>query len=78
MIDAYETDPLPGEIFKVILTNGSLKEITIAECTEQDGKIQYRGRCFVPENDQVQLQSIQEHYDTALAGHPDRAKRFDL
>jgi len=78
MSDAYKTDPLPGKILEAIRTNGSLKDITVAECAEQDGKIQYRGKCYVPKSGQLRLWLIQEHHDTALAGHPRRAKTFDL
>jgi len=35
--------------------NGSLKEIIIAECIEQEGKIKYRGRCYFPAIDQLRL-----------------------
>jgi hypothetical protein len=38
----------------------------------------YRGKRDVPEGDQLQLRLIQEHHDTALAGHPGRAKTCDL
>jgi hypothetical protein len=34
MSDAYKTDPLPGKILEAIHTNRSLKEITVADCTE--------------------------------------------
>jgi len=33
MTEAHETDPLPGKILEAIRTDGSLKDITIAECT---------------------------------------------
>jgi len=78
MTEAYEMKPLSGEIVEAIRTNSSFKEIIIAECTEYDGKIQYRGKCYVLESDQLRLQLIQEHHDTALAGQPGMAKTFDL
>jgi len=78
MTNAYETDPVPGKILEAIHTNGSMKDITIAECTEHDGIILYRGKYYVPESDQLWLWLMQEHHDTALAGHPGRAKRLDL
>jgi len=74
----YEDDPLSGKIINAIRTNSSLKEITIADCTEQDGRVQYRGKQYVPESDQLRLRLIQEHRDTALAEHPGRVKRFEL
>ena len=58
MMEAYETDSLQGRILEAIHTNGSLKDITVTECTEQDGKIWYRGKCYVPENDQLRLRLI--------------------
>ena len=78
MSDVYKTDPLPGKILEAIRTNGSLKDITVAVCTKQDREIQYRGKCYVPKGDQLRLRLIQEHHDTALAGHPGRAKTFNL
>jgi len=78
MTEAYATDPVQGKILEAIRTNGSLKDITTEECTEQDGKDKYRGKHYVPESDQLRLRLIQEHHDTALAGHPGRPKTCDL
>jgi hypothetical protein len=75
---ACGNDPLVNEILKAIKQGDSLKEITVAECTEQEGPVWYRGRRYVPEDNQLRLRLIQEHHETALAGHPGRAKTFDL
>jgi len=56
---AYERDMLPGKIMNAIPTNGSLKEITKAECAEQAGRVQCRGKQYVPESDQLWLRLIQ-------------------
>jgi len=77
-IQAYKNDPQPNTVLEAIRQGASLREITIAECTEQEGQVSYRGRHYVPEGDQLRLRLIQEHHDTALAGHPGRAKTFDL
>jgi hypothetical protein len=77
-IQAYKDDPLPNKVLEAVRQGGSLKEITVAECTEQEGRVWYRGKCYVPEGDQLRLRLIQEHHDSALAGHPGRAKTFDL
>jgi len=76
--EAYMDDPLPNKILEAIRQGGSLKDITVAECMEQEGKVWYRGKCYVPEGDQIWLRLIQEHHDTALAGQPGQAKTFDL
>jgi len=78
MSDEYEADQLSRKILEAIRSNGSLKDITIAECAVQDGKIQYRGKCYVPECNQLRLRLIQGHHDTVLAAHPGRAKTFHL
>jgi hypothetical protein len=77
-IQAYKDDPVPSKILEAIRQEGSLREITVAECTEQEGQVLYRGKHYVPEGDQLRLWLIQEHHDTALAGHPGRAKTLDL
>jgi len=74
----YETDPLPGRILEAIRVKNGLQEITIAECIEDGGWIRYRGNLYVPDDDELHLRIIKEHHDTALAGHPGRAKTFDL
>jgi hypothetical protein len=55
-----------------------MKHITVWECMEQEGQVWYKGKRYVPEGDQLSLRLIQEHHDTALAGHQGRAKTFDL
>jgi hypothetical protein len=41
---ACAKDPLVNEILKAIEQGASLKEITVAECTEQEGQVWYRGK----------------------------------
>jgi len=36
---AYSDDPLPNKILKAIRQGGSLRDITVAECTEQEGQL---------------------------------------
>jgi hypothetical protein len=48
---AYQKDPLPIKILEALREGGSLKEITVAECTEQDGYVQYPGKRYVPVTD---------------------------
>jgi hypothetical protein len=46
-------DPLPNKILKAIRQGDSLKYITVGECTEQEGRVWYRGKRYVPEGDQL-------------------------
>jgi len=43
MTEGYEMDPLSGEISESIGSNSSLKEITIIECTDYNGKFSIEG-----------------------------------
>jgi len=74
----YQVDPSVGKIHRLIWTNGSLTEKTVAECADQDEKVLYKEKFNVLEGDQLWLHLRQEHHDTTLAGHPGRAKTFDL
>jgi len=58
--------------------NSGLQEITVAECMGDNGWLRYRRSLYVPDSDELRLRVIQEHQDTALAGHLGRAKTFDL
>ena len=75
---AYQDDPLPNRILMAIREGNSLKDITVAECTEPDGYVEYRGKRYVRDNAPLKLRLIEEHHDTALAGHPGRVKMLDL
>jgi len=71
-------DPLPGNILEGIPMKGSLKEITVVESTEEDGRVQSWGKDYVREYDPVQLRLIQDPHKTAHAEHAGRVKSFDL
>jgi len=75
---AYQTDRLPGEMREAIQRNSGLQEITVAECTEENGLVRLRGSWYVLDCDELRLHIIQEHHDTALARNPGQAKTFDL
>ena len=76
--DAYQTDQLPGKILEAIQMKNGLQQCTIAECIEDRGRRRYRGNLYIPDSDELRLHIIQEDHKTALAGHPGRAKKFDL
>jgi len=77
MIKEYGTDLLPGRILEAIRMRSGLEEITIAECIEEEGLISYRGSLCALDDDELHLGIIEEHYDTALAGHQRGAMTLD-
>ena len=46
---ACKENPLHRRILEAIQEKRSLKEITVAECPEQEGQVLYRGKQCVPE-----------------------------
>jgi hypothetical protein len=52
---AYKDDTLPNKVLKVISWGDSLNEITVAECTKQEGQVWYQGKRYVPKADQLHL-----------------------
>jgi hypothetical protein len=76
--NAVREDDFVQRVLAAVRKGTSMKEITVAECLEQDGRLFYRGKQYVPEVSELQLRLIKEHHDTPLAGHPGRSKTFDL
>jgi hypothetical protein len=54
------------------------QEITLSECQEYNSCLLYQGHQYVPPKHTLWLCIIQSHYDVPAAGHPGRAKTFDL
>jgi hypothetical protein len=54
------------------------RDITLAECQECNGCLLYQERKYVPPKDTLRLRIVRSHHDVPTAGHPGRAKTFDL
>lgn len=77
--EVYETDPFHTKILH-LLRDGvqESKEITLAECNDVGGGLQYHGMYYVPAHPALRLHLVQEHHDLPAAGHPGRAKTLDF
>jgi len=77
--DGYIADKFPNKILQA-LQDGQKQstEITLAECTKQDGYLHYREKKYVPNHSPLRLRIIQDYHDTPSAGHPGRNKTFEL
>jgi transposase InsO family protein len=76
--EASKQDALVGRILDAVRQDTSMREITMAECSEIGGQLYYRGKRYVPDSPEIQLRLIKDHHDTPLAGHPGRSKTFEL
>lgn len=75
---AYIAYRLPDWIHQAVRKTGTLKEVNLVKCTEQERRFVYWGKCYVPETNQSLSHITQDDHDTALVGHPGRVKKFDL
>jgi hypothetical protein len=76
--EALKRDGLVERILDAVRQGISMREITVAECSQEKGQLYYRGQRYIPESPELQLHLIREHHSTPLAGHPGRSKTFDL
>jgi hypothetical protein len=76
--EASKQDSLIPKVLDVVRQGTLMKEITLAECAEENGQLYYRGRRYIPEDPELQVCLLKEHHDMPMAGHPGRSKMFDL
>ncbi|KAI0996661.1 Transposon Ty3-I Gag-Pol polyprotein [Podosphaera aphanis] len=77
--EAYEKDPFPRKIMKMKKDGKQhSKDISLAYCTELNGRLLYQDRIFVPDHDALKIYITKLHHDSPSAGHPGREKSFEL
>ena len=77
--EALEKDLFPMRILELLRSGARhSKEISLAECTEMDGRLHYRGKIYVPDSHALKMRLCKSVHDSPVAGHPGRAKTFDL
>jgi hypothetical protein len=76
---AYNADPIPNEVLKTMRRGiRRAKHLSIAECSEENGKLVYQKRLYVPDYDPLKLRIMREAYWNPAAGHPGRSKTLEL
>lgn len=82
---AYERDPVPSRILEALRKRDrrlppdlAQLKFSLAECSEQEGKLYVRRRLYVPNDDMLHLRLLQLCHDNAAAGHPGKAKTHEL
>jgi hypothetical protein len=77
--EAYQADPFPNKVLQMLTDEvRHSKEITLGECTNDNNRLRYRSRLFVPLHDPLRLHLLQQHHETPAAGHPGRSKTLEL
>ncbi|KAH0609702.1 uncharacterized protein H6S33_012248 [Morchella sextelata] len=76
--EGYSADPCPQKILDMRNKDErQSKDISLAECTEVEGRLLYRGSIYVPDYNPLKLRILQLYHDAASAGHPGREKTFE-
>ena len=77
--EALKNEPFPIKILNLVRSGARhSKDISLAECTEIDGRLHYREKMFVPDSHALKMRFCESVHDSPVAGHPGRAKTFDL
>jgi len=77
--EAYQADPLPNQIL-TMLEQGVRHShlISLAECTRDGNRQQYRDRLYIPNHEPLKLAIIRENYNPPAPGHPGRSETRQL
>lgn len=76
---ACKTDPIPQRILQMLKDSiCKCKDITRAECEDNDGQLQCSGATFSPNHASLKLLLTQEHHTLPGAGHPGGRKALEL
>ena len=76
---AYVNDEFAQEVFEALRNRVCFsKKITLSLCQEQDGKLYYQGRLYVPEGERLRTRVCEAHHILPAAGHGGRAKTLNL
>jgi hypothetical protein len=52
--------------------------LQLSQCQVGEGILRYRDKIYVPEANELRVRILQQHHDHPSAGHPGRAKTFEL
>ena len=60
------------------LQKGHSRSVRMAEWSESDGLLHFRGKIYVPDGKDLHRQIVSQHHDTQVAGHAGRWKTLEL
>ena len=76
---AYTLDLFPNDVHKLLRTGARhCNTLSFAECSEDSSRLQYWGRLYIPNSDELRLHILRQAHNAPAAGHPVRAKTLEL
>lgn len=77
--EGYRLDPIPLEVLTALRQGRQRsKHLSIAECREENDRLLYQDRVYVPNHDPLKLTIMKEAHEGPAAGHPARSKTLEL
>jgi len=75
----YSKDLVPRKVLQALRENRrKSRHLQLDQCSDNNGRLRYQGRIYVPDFMPLKLHLIREYYDTPAAGHLGRAKTLEL
>ena len=79
LTEAYQVDQFLGGILGLLHdSTRQCKEISLADCKEESGRLLYRDCIFVLDHTPLRLWLLQDHHDPPAMGHPGHTKTLEL
>ena len=75
----YKVDTFPDKVLKMLENRvRHSREISLASCKREGQWLTFNGRIYVPLYEELRLHLLQQHHNSPAAGHPGRAKTYQL
>ena len=75
----YEVDPIPNRVLGLLAQSANhSKDLIIADCSNVNGRLHYRGLLYIPEYHALQMHLCKLHHDTPIAEHLGTGNTYEL
>lgn len=73
---ACEEDPFPAKVLQMLVDDvRQSKEVSLAECSNDNGRLRFRGKLWVPNSQNLCLRILRDNHDSPLVGIQAEQKR---
>ena len=77
--EGYQQDPFPHKVLQQLCNSEQhSKEITLSKYTKVNKQLHYREQIYILKHHPLRLCLCKEHHNTPIAGHPGKAKTYEL
>src|SRR5215213_6083052 len=78
-LQSYLEDSIPNQTLEDLRQGKQRsRHLPLALCKEENSRLIYENRVYVPNHAPLKLRIIRDHHDTPAAGHPGRSKTLKL